>query len=120
MPPVDYDANCWDQQVDQGDLICHTHFKLYRGKGNYRLVISEFYHIVDAKKAKDIAKSFGRSQGVKETDNLQTALDKMVTTEEDVLPVIDDQGKILGDLRLSEVLLKAIEVGKQVRENNRG
>ena len=105
--------------VTRADLMKWAHFQLYGGKGRYELGISEFFRIVDAKKAKDLARRDGRSLGTKETDSLQTALDKMLDIEEDVLPVIDNQGKILGDLRLSEVLLKAIEVGKQVRENKR-
>ncbi|MFC1989993.1 CBS domain-containing protein [Chloroflexota bacterium] len=105
--------------VTRADLLKWAHFQLYGGKGRYELGISEFFRIADAKKAKDLARRDGRSLGIKETDSLQTALDKMLDVEEDVLPVIDNQGKILGDLRLSEVLLKVIEVGKQVRENNR-
>ena len=105
--------------VTRADLMKWAHFQLYGGKGRYELSISEFFRIADAKKAKDLARRDGRSLGIKETDSLQTALDKMLDVEEDVLPVIDNQGKILGDLRLSEVLLKAIELGKQVRENNR-
>jgi len=102
--------------VTRADLMKWAHFQLYGGKGRYELSISEFFRIADAKKAKDLARRDGRSLGIKETDSLQTALDKMLDIEEDVLPVIDNQGKILGDLRLSEVLLKAIEMGKQVRE----
>ena len=105
--------------VTRADLMKWAHFQLYGGKGRYELGISEFFRIVDAKKAKDLARRNGRSLGIKETDSLQNALDKMLDVEEDVLPVIDNQGKILGDLRLSEVLLKAIEVGKQDRENKR-
>ena len=37
----------------------------------------------------------------------------MLDYEEDVLPVVDKDFRILGDLRLSEVLLKVIEAGKQ-------
>ena len=78
---------------------------------------SDFFCIVDAKKAKDLVSGDPKAITVKETDTLQTALDKMLDHEEDVLPVVDNERRILGDLRLSEVLLKAIEVGKQVRSN---
>jgi len=37
----------------------------------------------------------------RETDSLQTALDKMLNYEEDIIPVLDSEGNILGDLRLS-------------------
>ena len=81
------------------------------------MVISDFYRIVDARKAKDLVSTDPQGLVVKETDTLQTALDKMLDFEEDVLPVVDNERRILGDLRLSEVLLKAIEVGKQMRGN---
>ena len=106
--------------ITRADLMKWAHYQLFSGKRRHDLAIFDFFRIVDAKKAKDLARRDGRSLGIKETDSLQTALDKMLDVEEDVLPVIDNQGKILGDLRLSEVLLKAIELGKQVRENKRG
>ena len=99
--------------VTRSDLTKWVHFQLYGGKGRYEIGISEFFHIVNAKRAKDLARHDGRSLGIRETDSLQTTLDKMLDFEEDVLPVVDNQGYILGDLGLSEVLLKAIEVGKQ-------
>ena len=103
--------------VTRADLMKWAHFQLYGGKGRYELSISEFFRIADAKKAKDLVNSDPKAITIKETDTLQTALDKMLDHEEDVLPVVDNERRILGDLRLSEVLLKAIEVGKQVREN---
>jgi hypothetical protein len=35
---------------------------------------------------------------------LQIALDKMLDSEEDVLPVLNSRSEIMGDLRLSEIL----------------
>ena len=64
------------------------------------------------KKAKDLVSGDPKAITIKGTDNLQTALDKMLDHEEDVLPVVDGERRVLGDLRLSEVLLKAIEAGK--------
>jgi hypothetical protein len=37
----------------------------------------------------------------------------MVDHEEDIIPVLDGEGRIIGDLSLSEVLSKALEVGIQ-------
>ncbi|MFC1944609.1 hypothetical protein ACFLX5_03860 [Chloroflexota bacterium] len=65
-------------------------------------------------KAQDLARGSEHSLGVKPSYTLQTALEQMIATEEVVLPVLDKSGKVLDDLRLSEVLLKAIEVGKDV------
>ena len=98
--------------ITRVDLLKRTRLQLYGGKGRHEIRPWEFFRIVDAKKAKDLVRSYGKELTVRETDNLQTALDKMLDYEEDVIPVIDKEGKILGDLRLSEVLLKALEVGR--------
>jgi len=50
---------------------------------------------------------------VQESDTLQAALEKMLDDEEDVLPVVDADGKILGDLRLSEVLWWVLAYGRR-------
>jgi CBS-domain-containing membrane protein len=60
-----------------------------------------------------LARGDWRSLGVKESDTLETAFNQMMNFGEDVIPVLDSEGRILGDLRLSEVLLQAVEVGEQ-------
>ena len=99
--------------ITRNDLMKWGHIRLYGGKGRYEITISEFYRLADAVKAKDLLRGDQRGISVKETDTLQTVLDKMLNYEEDVLPVVDGERRVLGDLRLSEVLLKAIEAGKQ-------
>ena len=49
---------------------------------------------------------------IKGTVYLQTVLDKMLDHEEDILPVVNGERRVLGDLKLSEVLLKVIEANK--------
>ena len=102
--------------ITRADLMKWAHFQLFGGKGRHDIAISDFFRIVDAKKAKDLVSGDPKAITVKETDTLQTALDKMLDYEEDVLPVVDKERRILGDLRLSEVLLKAIEVGRGRRD----
>ena len=51
---------------------------------------------------------------VRDTDSLQEALDKMLDYEQDVLPVLNSQGEIIGDLRLSEVLSQALIHGRDL------
>ena len=99
--------------LTRADLMKWAHLQLFGGKGRHDIAISDFFRIIDAKKAKGLVTTDPRSIAVKESDNLQTALDKMLDYEEDVLPVVDKDFRILGDLRLSEVLLKVIEAGKQ-------
>ena len=75
----------------------------------------EAYRIMLATKARDLRREDWPFLGVKKTDTLQTALNQMIDSGEDIIPVLDSEGRILGDLRLSEVLLKAIEIGQQYR-----
>lgn len=105
--------------ITSADIRRWAHIELFGGKGRHEIPLSVFYRIADAKKAKDLARGDYRSLGVEETDSLQTALDKMLDYEEDIIPVLDSEGHILGDLRLSEVLFKALEVGKQRKETNK-
>ena len=104
--------------ITRTDLMKWVHLQLFGGKGRHELMVSEFLRIVDARKARDLVRGDQHAVAVKETDTLQTALDKMLDYEEDVLPVLDIGGRILGDLRLSEVLLKAIKAGKQARDSD--
>jgi CBS domain-containing protein len=99
--------------ITSTDIRRWVHIELFGGKGRNEIPISSFYQIADAKKAIDLARGDYLSIGVKETDNLQTALDKMLDFKEDIIPVLDNVGHVLGDLSLTEVLLKALEVGNQ-------
>jgi CBS domain-containing protein len=105
--------------VTGNDIRRWAHIELFGGQGRHEIHLSDFYRIADAKKAGDLARGDYRSLGVSETDSLQTALDQMLNYEEDIIPVLDSEGRILGDLRLSEVLLKALEVGKQRKETHK-
>lgn len=75
------------------DLMRWAHFQLFGGKGRHEVTVSEFFRIVDAKKARDIARGDSWMLSVKENDTLQAALDKMLDHEEDVLPVPKQPGR---------------------------
>ena len=100
--------------VTRSDLIRWTHYSLFGGRGRQDISISDFYRVVDAVRVKDLMNPGMKALAVKETDSLQTALDKMLDYEEDLLPVVDNDYRALGDLRISEVLLYAIETGKRL------
>jgi len=90
--------------VSRIDLLRWAHLKLAGGKGRYEISISDVFRISDARKASDLNGGTPRTPSVKESDTLQSALDKMLDYEEDIIPVLDSEGRILGDLGLSEVL----------------
>jgi CBS-domain-containing membrane protein len=102
--------------VSRFDLLKWTQLQLYGGKRRKEVPISELLRLVKAKKAKDIERPHSRSYSVKENDTLQTALDLMIKSDEDIIPVVDNAGRIIGDLCLSELLAKALEVGIQSQQ----
>jgi len=95
------------------DLLRWAHIRIAGGKGRHEIVLSEFYRIADARKAKDLVAPDTQMLSAKEGDTLQAALDKMLDYEQDEIPVVDDEGKIVGDLGLSEVLWRGIFYGRQ-------
>ena len=91
--------------ISRSDLMKWIHLMLFGGKARRELTIREIFRLVFASKAKDLLRSEMHTIGVKEDDRLQTALDKIVHHEQDILPVLDKDGKIIGDLTLNKVLL---------------
>jgi CBS domain-containing protein len=90
--------------ISNSDLLQWTHIKLLGGRGRNEIPISKLLRLSDALKAKDIARSDWKMLFVREKDTIQTALEKMLNEKEDIIPVLDEGGKILGDLRLAEIL----------------
>ena len=94
-------------------LMKWAHFHLFGGKGRRDVFVSELFRIVDGREGKDLLRGHEGGLAVRENDTLQTALEKMLDYQEDILPVLDSSDRVVGDLRLSEVLLKAIQEGEQ-------
>lgn len=104
---------CFSGEILTSNLMKWVELQFFGdGKINRTTPAREFYNLIRATKASEIARGDWKSLGIKENDDLQTALDKMITLDTNILPVIDNGGKILGDLRLSELLFKTIEVGR--------
>ena len=95
------------------NLMKWVQVKLFGG-GKSRTASSawEIFRLVSATKAGDLVREGGRSLGVRESDTLQDALEQMIEHGTSIIPVLDDEGRVLGDLRLSEVILKVLQVGK--------
>jgi CBS domain-containing protein len=72
-------------------------------------ILHQFFSTTHRKKAKELQSQDMHSFSVHEIDTLQSALDLMCKFEKDIIPVVDDRGAILGDLSLSEVLLRTLE-----------
>lgn len=99
--------------VSRFDLLRWTQLKLYGGKKMKNISMNELLSLMKATKSKDLEIHDSGSFSLKEEDTLQAALDLMIGYEEDIIPVLDSEGRIIGDVSLSELLSKALEVGMQ-------
>jgi len=90
--------------VTRVNLLRWALVNMTSGKGLHQIPVSEYYRIVDASKARDLATDNLNAVSVKENDTIQSALEKMLAAEEDIVAVLDNEGRVLGDLSLSEVL----------------
>jgi CBS domain-containing protein len=89
--------------ITRVDLMKWVHLKLFGGKGR-ELSIGEIFRLIYANKAKDLLRRDLFSITVKGNGTLQAALDRMIDYGEDIIPVLDKDGKIIGDLTVNKVL----------------
>ncbi|XUW99863.1 MAG: CBS domain-containing protein [Dehalogenimonas sp.] len=59
--------------------------------------------------ARTLARGDRASFGLKKTDTLRQAFQQMLRLDEDILPVVDEGGNVIGDLSISEILVKALD-----------
>jgi len=102
--------------ITRRDLLKWAHLNITGGKGS-EMGIAEIFRILDARKARDLASPASSYISVKENDSLQKALYLMMEYEEDTLPVLDSDGKVLGDLRLPEILFWVFTYSRYNRDN---
>jgi CBS-domain-containing membrane protein len=93
------------------DLIKWIYLQLFGRTGGEKASTGEVLRLTFAKKAKDLARGDSSTMGIKPTDTLETALNNMILHGEAIIPVLDKEGKILGDLRATDVLLQTLEMG---------
>jgi CBS domain-containing protein len=96
------------------DLRNWVQYSILKEYGTYRALSAwDAYRLISAQKCSDLLYGDRLSLGIKKDDSLQTALDKMVEHQTNILPVLDDDDMIIGDLLLSDILFKVVESGKQ-------
>jgi len=95
--------------IRRTDLLKWLYFQLFGKLGVEKGSTGEILHLAFATKAKDLARGDWRYFGVKPSDTIQTALERMIAYGDAIIPVLDNEGKVLGDLRVTEILMKALE-----------
>jgi len=98
--------------IRRADLLKWLYFQLFGRLGVEKGSTGEIIHLAFATKAKDLARGDWRYFGVKVSDTIQDALERMIAYGDAIIPVLDNEGKVLGDLRVTEILIKALEFVK--------
>jgi len=98
--------------ITRPDLLRWAALKLRRSHEIEELTTRHILNRVTATLARDLARGDWHTLGVKLEDDMGKALDQMLENDEVDIPAIDDEGRILGDIKISEVLLKAVQVGR--------
>ena len=91
--------------ITRSDLLNWTRYKLGIGTEKHRPSMDEIQRYVYSTTAKEVMQSYSYNINVTPEDDIVTALDIMVSSDLMDIPVVDSQGKILGDITLSEILL---------------
>ena len=72
--------------------------------------VGDIFKMVSAAKARDLAVGDGRTLGVRPTDPLSKVLHQITSYNVGAIPVVDDDGRVTGDITIGQVLMKALEV----------
>ena len=73
--------------------------------------ILDIVRVAHSKTAGEMVRKETKNAAVKLSDDINTAIDKMTQLELVDIPIIDEKGKIIGDLLLSKVLKAILEKG---------
>ncbi len=97
----------------RADLLKWVHLYLYGKTGGGAASTGEVLRLTFAKHASDLARGDANTLGVRPQDTLESAMNKMMINAETVLPVLDDDNKVLGDLRATDLLKVAFAIVKK-------
>jgi CBS domain-containing protein len=96
--------------VNRHDMLNWARFQFNLQGRNEPLRLGQLRRLVSATRARDLAAPGSAESAVRSEDTLADALDKMARHDLVDIPVVDETGHIVDDLRLSEVLAFALQV----------
>ena len=102
--------------INNTDLLdwARLQFDMY-GK-DYKLAVHKTRRLLMAKTIGDLALPDSNRMSVSLNDSVETALQKMSRYQLEDIAVVDATGKIVNDLRLSELLNYALKIGGHVQD----
>ncbi|MBM3944740.1 MAG: CBS domain-containing protein [SAR202 cluster bacterium] len=99
--------------ITRNDLLKWTHLQLGSSRGDITMSPRDIYRLASSTKAQDLATGDHTNYGVRLDDDISMALKMIIEHGEIDLPVLDKDGRILGDLKISQILLHTIQVGER-------
>ncbi|MEZ4719798.1 MAG: hypothetical protein R2851_27495 [Caldilineaceae bacterium] len=96
--------------VNNSDLLDWKRVQFNLSPGSLPLPVHRVRRLLKAQQISDLAAAESRQMSVKLTDTLAQALDTMSRYDLEDLAVTDEDGRVVNDLRLSEVLAFALKV----------
>ena len=104
------DRNRLTGVVNNSDLLDWARVQFNLSPGSLPLPVHRVRRLLKAQQISDLAAAESRQMSVKLTDTLAQALDTMSRYDLEDLAVTDEDGRVVNDLRLSEVLAFALKV----------
>lgn len=96
--------------ITRYDLLTWAKFKIGAGIESDAISIDEIHKYVHSTKIKEFINKYSDRICLKLDSSLIDALNLMLSEDLITVPIVDESGKILGDLKLSEVLTKILEM----------
>ena len=97
--------------ITRGDLLAWARLAFGPRGPESRFSWDRLRRLTEATTAKEACSRYCHLSAVRPDDPLETALIHMISYELIDVPVVDKEGRILGDIRLTEILAKALELG---------
>jgi CBS domain-containing protein len=91
--------------INKQDLLRWVGLQLNQRPTGEQLSVGQMRRLVNAQRVADLAAPGSDNAALNLNDTLADALKKMASFNLSDIPVVDDTGRIINDLRLSEILL---------------
>lgn len=91
--------------INKQDLLHWVGLQLNQRPLGEPMSLGQMRRLVNAQKVADLAAPGSENAALNLKDTLANALQKMTANNLSDIPVVDDKGRIINDLRLSEILL---------------
>ncbi len=90
--------------INKRDLLNWVSMQLSAPQSGRQLTVGQMRRLLKAQKVSDLAVNGSEDAAVRLDETLADALEKMTHYELADIPVVDENGRIVNDLRLSEIL----------------